>query len=93
MTTEYEPKLLVGNLLSEVETSDSISYEGDRWDLRDLLESQGMCHCEQEDFVGFEMDTILKLNGLTLGKISEQARKFERVTGIPAHVAACVNIY
>ena len=94
MSTTYEPKLLVGTTLEEVEETGKF-FKGTQCDLIWHLEADlGMIHIEDCDFVGFEIeDETLELNTFNLSMVSGLARKFERATGLPARIKACVFSY
>lgn len=95
MSTYYEPKLLVGNYLSEV-FKVGVHFEGDRYQLQEHLECEGMFHIEDCDWVGFEIEedlVELSLNIQTMNKINKKAKEFKKITGVRAKIKACIFSY
>ena len=96
MTTEYEPKLLVGGTLRDIrEFSDLCKYRK-LTDLPDILMDEfGMSSMDDNTFFGYEMP--LSCTGEEYrefsGKLTTLAKKFQSITDVDAIMKAGIFSY
>lgn len=94
MSTEYEPKLIVGWLLGEVFSSGT-PFEGDKYQLQEYLEDEhGMWYIPEEDIIGFCLEEDhLNISLSSASMLQQKAREFKKITGVEAKLCSCIFSY
>ena len=89
MSTYHEPKMIVGNFLSDIDPT----YVGVE-DVLEYLESEHeMLWVEEEDWIGFPVEEVLDISFATANMLQKRAKEFKKITGLSAKVASCVYSY